>query len=176
MTSLTTIAFNHSQLKPLVCMRSPPPLFWAALQRNLLKCLVIPGNDSGSTTPVLAMVRRNAASMACVQVWSDYSCSQCSSQYYCPPLALVSMHSYCFLSICLHFLKVLLSPCAVLLHLVINYLDYCIAYYDEATILWYVLLCLKLLRFIKKRQCLFCRQDASSNRLGRNEVNTEDTP
>jgi len=26
------------------------------------------------------------------------------------------------------------------------------------------------------RQCLFCRQDASSNRLGRNEVNTKDKP
>jgi len=28
----------------------------------------------------------------------------------------------------------------------------------------------------EKKQCLFCSQDASSNKLGRNEVNTKDEP
>jgi len=29
---------------------------------------------------------------------------------------------------------------------------------------------------IQIRQCLFCHEDASSNRLGRNKVNTKDKP
>ena len=35
--------FNQWQLRPLVCMASPPPLFWVVLRRNLLRCLATPG-------------------------------------------------------------------------------------------------------------------------------------
>ena len=49
MTSLTII-FNQLQSKPLVCMASPLPLFWAALQIYLLICQVTPRSDSGSTS------------------------------------------------------------------------------------------------------------------------------
>ena len=42
--TLIITAFNQLQLRPLVCMASPLPLFWVALQRNLLICLVIPGS------------------------------------------------------------------------------------------------------------------------------------
>ena len=43
--------YNQWQLRPLVCicMASPQPLFWVVLQRNLLMCLVTPGNASDST-------------------------------------------------------------------------------------------------------------------------------
>ena len=42
--------FNQLQLRPLVYMASPLPLFWVASQRNLLICLVTPGSTSGSTS------------------------------------------------------------------------------------------------------------------------------
>jgi len=38
----------------------------------------------GGSVP-LAVVRANAVSiLACVQVWSDFTYSQCTNQYYCP--------------------------------------------------------------------------------------------
>ena len=50
MTSKAITTFNQWQLRPLVCMASPLPLFWVALQRNLLMCLATPGSASGSTS------------------------------------------------------------------------------------------------------------------------------
>jgi len=47
-TSITT--FKQWQLRPLVCMASPLPLFWVVLRRNLLMCLATLGSASGSTS------------------------------------------------------------------------------------------------------------------------------
>ena len=50
MTSKAIITYNQWQLRPLVCMASPLPLFWVVLQRNLLMCLATAGSASGSTS------------------------------------------------------------------------------------------------------------------------------
>ena len=50
MTSKPITTFNQWQLRPLVCMANPLPLFWVVLRRNLLVYLVIPGSASGSTS------------------------------------------------------------------------------------------------------------------------------
>jgi len=49
-TSKAITTFNQWQLRPLVCMTNPPPLFRVVLRRNLLRCLVTPGSASGSTS------------------------------------------------------------------------------------------------------------------------------
>jgi len=49
MTSKEITTYNQWQLRPLVCMASPLPLFWVVLRRNLLMCLATPGSASGST-------------------------------------------------------------------------------------------------------------------------------
>jgi len=46
--SITT--FNQWQLRPLVCMASPLPLFWVAFRRNLSMCLATLQSASGSTS------------------------------------------------------------------------------------------------------------------------------
>ena len=92
LTSKAITTFNHSQLKPLMCMASPPPLIWAASQRNLLMCLVAPGNNSGFTS-------------TCPWLWSEGTLpiywpvckfdlilvvlSVLTNKYYCPPPAFV---------------------------------------------------------------------------------------
>jgi len=50
MTSKAITTFNQWQLRPLVCMASPLPLFWVVFRRNLLMCLATPGSASGSTS------------------------------------------------------------------------------------------------------------------------------
>jgi len=50
MTSKAITTYNQWQLRPLVCMASPLPLFWVVLQINLLMCLATPGSASGSTS------------------------------------------------------------------------------------------------------------------------------
>ena len=58
MTFLTVITFNQLQSKPLVCLASPLPPYWAVWQRNLLTFQATPGRDSGSTS-------------ACLWPWSE---------------------------------------------------------------------------------------------------------
>jgi len=50
MTSNTITTYNQWQLRPLVCMASPLPLFCVVLRRNLLMCLATPGSASDSTS------------------------------------------------------------------------------------------------------------------------------
>ena len=50
MTSKAITTFNQWQLRPLVCVASPLPLFWVVFQRNLFMCLATPGSASGSTS------------------------------------------------------------------------------------------------------------------------------
>jgi len=50
MTFKAITTYNQWQLRPLVCMASPPPLFWVVLRRGLLMCLVTPGSANGSTS------------------------------------------------------------------------------------------------------------------------------
>jgi len=50
MTSKVITTFNQWQLRPLVCMASPLPLFWVVFRKNLLMCLATPGSASGSTS------------------------------------------------------------------------------------------------------------------------------
>jgi len=50
MTSKAITTFSQWQLRPLVSMASPLPLFWVVLGRNLLMRLAIPGSASGSTS------------------------------------------------------------------------------------------------------------------------------
>ena len=83
----------------------------------------------------LVMVRGNPASiLACVQVISDFSCSQGTDQYYHPPLAFTSMHSYCLPNVCAFFK--FCCPFVMLLRLLTNYFDHHIAY--DTTASWYV--------------------------------------
>jgi len=49
MTSKAITTFNQWQLRPLVCMANPLPLFWVVFRRNLLMCLATPGSINGST-------------------------------------------------------------------------------------------------------------------------------
>ena len=94
-TSSKVSAFNLWQLKPLVCMAGAP--FLSCLARKLVDMSGDPREWQLFHQGLpLAVLRWNAASiLACAQVWSDCSYSQRTKQYYCPPLASVSMHSYC---------------------------------------------------------------------------------
>jgi len=53
-----------SSMKAIVFRLFPLPLFWVALQRNLLICLVTPGSASGSTS-------------ACPCLWSEETLPAC---------------------------------------------------------------------------------------------------
>jgi len=76
-----------------------------------------------------AVVTWNAAGiLGCVQVWSDFSYSQYTNQYYYPPLSFVSMHSYCFPNLNAFCKFCCLLACAVLFRLFVNYLDYRVVY------------------------------------------------
>jgi len=50
MTSKAIATFNQLQLRPLVCMATPPPPFLNGHTKNLLICLVTPGSTSGFTS------------------------------------------------------------------------------------------------------------------------------
>ena len=50
MTSKAITTYNQWQLRPLVCVASPLPLFWVVMRRNLLMCLAIPKSASGFTS------------------------------------------------------------------------------------------------------------------------------
>jgi len=50
MTSKAITIYNQWQLRPLVCMASPQPLFLSGLAKKLDVCLAIPGSASGSTS------------------------------------------------------------------------------------------------------------------------------
>ena len=69
--------FNQWQLRPLVCMANPLPLFWVVFRRSLLMCLVTPGSTSGFTSVCPWLwpgLREMLLALACVQVWSDFTC------------------------------------------------------------------------------------------------------
>ena len=93
--TLTTTAFNHLQSKPLVYGKSTDPC-----KSCLAKKRVHVSGDPRKRQwfhqrLALAVVGRNAARiLAYVQVCSDFIYSRYTNQYYCMPLALISMHIY----------------------------------------------------------------------------------
>ena len=78
-----------------------------------------------------------------VGLWASlvhFNYSQRTNQYYCPPLALISMHfnatpdRQALLSKCSYFLWVLLSPCIVPFRSIFSYLGYSLRWsYSVAT-------------------------------------------
>jgi len=149
MTS-SNIVFNQLQLKPVVCMASQAPVL-----NSFAKKLVDTSGDPRELQWCyqhlsLAVVWENAASMlACMQLKSDFSCSQCTNQYFCLPLAIASMHSYCLLNVNAFYIFYWRPYRCYFTHwLIITItikIDHCIAYGDSTT-LWYVKLRLKLLK------------------------------
>jgi len=82
-------------LKPLetgvMCMASHRP-FLSSLAKKLAGMSGSPKEQQWFHQSLfLAVFRGNAARiLACVQIWYDFSHSQCTNQYYCSPLAFVS--------------------------------------------------------------------------------------
>ena len=93
--STNTTHKTASHLKLLVCIVSPLPLFECPHKETCL-CLVIPECVSSDSTSACPWLWSEGMLPACWLVCKFdliFGCSQCTIQYYCPPLAFISMHS-----------------------------------------------------------------------------------
>ena len=180
MTSKAITTFNQWQLRPLMYGKTTGVYgeSTAPLLSGLLKKLVDVSGDPRERQWLhqrlsQAVARGNAASiLACVRVWSNFTCSFSSScfqrtdHHHCLPLAPVTMCSYC-LPNPRSFSKIHCSlSCAVLPCALVKYLANRMTY-DESTAGFRVQHCFKPLRpliFWKKNIC----KKQSWKRLWRN--------